>query len=214
METRSAAASDVRFSGKAIWSLVLGILSNFCLWIFGSIPAIILGIAAIKEVDASGGEVKGRGMAMAGIATGGVGILVGGAIFFVALFSTLLMPVTSKMQDAALLAKQKSELKVVSFACQAYAIDHDNRFPERLEELVPDYLADETFLKWSGSPSTPVGPFPYLYRGGADTLAGSDEPFLASPVSIAGEIAVAYPDGRVEEVSEALFEQQYRGLFP
>lgn len=61
----------------AIWSLTLGILSNTCLWILGSIPAILLGIVAIRKIDASAGAQKGRGLAIAGIVTGGVGFIGG-----------------------------------------------------------------------------------------------------------------------------------------
>lgn len=46
---------------KAIWSLVLGILSLFCCGIvFGSV-AIILGHQAKQEIQASGGTQQGHG---------------------------------------------------------------------------------------------------------------------------------------------------------
>jgi hypothetical protein len=61
---------------KATWALILGILSPFCCGIFTAIPALILGIIARKEIDASGGSQTGRGMAIAGIVLGIVGIIV------------------------------------------------------------------------------------------------------------------------------------------
>ncbi|MCB1077841.1 MAG: DUF4190 domain-containing protein, partial [Verrucomicrobiae bacterium] len=66
--------ADAKTSPQAVWSLILGILSITCLWIFGSIPAIILGILGLKKVDQSQGALKGRGLAIAGIITGGVGV--------------------------------------------------------------------------------------------------------------------------------------------
>lgn len=61
---------------KATWALILGILGPFCCGIFTAIPALILGIVARKEIDASGGSQTGRGMAIAGIILGIVGIVV------------------------------------------------------------------------------------------------------------------------------------------
>ncbi len=57
-------------SKKAIWSLVLGIAGLVCCSFFTAIPAIFLGRSAIKEIDASGGRLSGRGMATAGFVLG------------------------------------------------------------------------------------------------------------------------------------------------
>ena len=56
--------------------MILGILGPLCCGIFTAIPALILGIMARKEIDASGGNQTGRGMAIAGIILGIVGIIV------------------------------------------------------------------------------------------------------------------------------------------
>lgn len=60
---------------KAIWALVLGILGLVCCGIFTAIPALILGNMARKEVVANDGAQAGRGMAIAGIILGIVGIV-------------------------------------------------------------------------------------------------------------------------------------------
>jgi hypothetical protein len=61
-------------NGFAIAALVLGIV-----WIYwiGSILALVFGYIAKSQIDSSGGEQTGRGMAIAGIVLGwiGVGIL-------------------------------------------------------------------------------------------------------------------------------------------
>jgi hypothetical protein len=63
-----------RTNSKAIWALVLGILSLVCCsffaGVFAGIPAIILGNMARTEIDASGGIQSGRGMAVAGVVLG------------------------------------------------------------------------------------------------------------------------------------------------
>lgn len=68
-------------NGLAIASLVLGIL-----WIYwiGSILALIFGMVGKSQIDNSGGAQSGRGMAIAGIVLGwvGVGILLLFILFF------------------------------------------------------------------------------------------------------------------------------------
>jgi hypothetical protein len=62
----------------AVASLVLGIASIAvgCAFVTG-IPAMVLGRRAIKQVDASGGRLGGRGMAQAGFWTGLAGTVIG-----------------------------------------------------------------------------------------------------------------------------------------
>jgi hypothetical protein len=68
-------------NGLAIASLVLGIL-----WIYwiGSILALIFGMVGKNQIDNSGGAQSGRGMAVAGIVLGwvGIGILLLFILFF------------------------------------------------------------------------------------------------------------------------------------
>ncbi|NOX98452.1 MAG: DUF4190 domain-containing protein [Verrucomicrobia bacterium] len=75
--TDAQASVEQKTSQAAIWSLVLGILSNLCLWLLGSIPAIILGIVAIKNVNRNPAAVGGKGLAIAGIITGSIGMASG-----------------------------------------------------------------------------------------------------------------------------------------
>ena len=66
-----AAAVPKPTNGLAIASMVLGILWVY--WI-GSILALIFGYVAKGQIDAAGGAQGGRGMAIAGIVLGWVGI--------------------------------------------------------------------------------------------------------------------------------------------
>lgn len=58
-------------NGMAVASMVLGIL-----WIYwiGSVLALVFGYIGRKQIDASGGAQSGRGMAIAGIVLGWIGI--------------------------------------------------------------------------------------------------------------------------------------------
>jgi hypothetical protein len=57
-------------SRKAVLSLVLGLASLSCLGFLGGIPAIVLGALSRREIDRSGGTLRGGGVAAAGIVTG------------------------------------------------------------------------------------------------------------------------------------------------
>jgi hypothetical protein len=60
-----------RTNGMAVASLVLGVL--FCFAVT-AILAVIFGYVALNRIDASAGGEKGRGLAIAGIVLGWVGI--------------------------------------------------------------------------------------------------------------------------------------------
>jgi hypothetical protein len=59
-----------RQSGLAVASLSLGIASFFCFSIIASIPAVICGHLAQKEIRESNGYVTGQGMATVGLVLG------------------------------------------------------------------------------------------------------------------------------------------------
>ncbi len=63
-------------SGKAVGSLILGLLS-FCLCCFTGVPAIILGFMGLGDIRRSGGRLGGSGMAVIGIGTGLLGTFCG-----------------------------------------------------------------------------------------------------------------------------------------
>lgn len=73
-----------RTSGLAVASLILGIAGFTCLFLLGSILAVIFGFAARSEIRKSGGMKRGAGMATAGIVLGFVLIalvVIGAAVF-------------------------------------------------------------------------------------------------------------------------------------
>ena len=68
-------------SGKATASLVTGVASLVLSWCCGlgvaGIVAIVLGVKARREIAASGGRLKGDGIALGGIVTGAIAIVLG-----------------------------------------------------------------------------------------------------------------------------------------
>ncbi len=76
-------------SSMAIVSLVAGILGFTFLPFIGSIVAVITGIMARREIEASRGALGGQGLATAGLVLGwvGVGLSVLGLCVFGAMFA-------------------------------------------------------------------------------------------------------------------------------
>lgn len=65
-------------NGMAITSMVLGILGCIGLiWLISPILALVFGYIAKGQIDRSEGRQEGRGMAIAGIVLGWVGIVIG-----------------------------------------------------------------------------------------------------------------------------------------
>jgi len=97
---RACASSGVIFhqpsetNGLSIASMVLGIVSIPLYFCYGAglllgIPAIITGFIARNQIKQTGGKQKGNGMALAGIITGGIPVLLG--IFALVIIAILLI---------------------------------------------------------------------------------------------------------------------------
>ena len=92
-EESTAPPASASMNGYAIASFVLGIVGIFVFPLVGSILALIFGYIARNEIDGSAGTQTGRGLAVAGIVLGWVGVALAVVLFVVVvLFLVALSP--------------------------------------------------------------------------------------------------------------------------
>jgi hypothetical protein len=122
MSQAARPATDApRTSGKAVTSLILG-CASFVGWIFTGLPAVVLGIMALRDIKRSGGRLEGDGIAIAGIVTGGITSLL---IVPVLILVALLLPAVQAAREAARRSMATSNMHQIMLAVQNYETVHD-----------------------------------------------------------------------------------------
>jgi len=120
--TQPQQAQQAKTSGLAITSLVLGILSLFtCL--VTAIPAIIFGIVALVKIGKGQRQLKGNGLAIAGICVPVV------AIPLVALMMAITLPALARTRTIAQRMVCATNLSGLGKAMLIYANDYNDMFP-------------------------------------------------------------------------------------
>ncbi|HRF02496.1 MAG TPA: DUF1559 domain-containing protein [Pirellulaceae bacterium] len=117
---------EPKTSGKAVTSLVLGFASLLCSCVT-AIPALIFGLIGISEISRSGGSLKGKGLAFAGI---GLGVFfsllnIGVAVYF---FVTVMGAGINAARGAAQAAHTQNNLKLQGLAIHQFG-DRERTFP-------------------------------------------------------------------------------------
>jgi len=92
--TSAAVAQNPKTSSEAIWSLVLGILSLTLYCSLLCIPAIVCGHKARAKIRKSNGRLLGEGLALAGLITGYIGV-----VLFTIIIISVAVPAVIKTQS-------------------------------------------------------------------------------------------------------------------
>jgi hypothetical protein len=152
-------------SGKAVASLVLGLLS-FCLLLFAGIPAAILGGLALGDVRRGRGRVKGQGLAIAGLVLG----LFGTLLTIPALLVGMLFPAVHRVREAAARVQSTNNLKQIALAMHNYH-DVNGRLPPAGTRGLPGRPGDKPLLSWR------VAILPFIEQQGLYLQFRQNEPW-------------------------------------
>jgi hypothetical protein len=114
-----------RTSGLAVSSLILGILGITTCGI-SSIVGIVLGSVALVQIKKSRGQLKGEGLAIAGLCVSGLFLL------FVPVSAGLFLPALAKAKSRAQQIQCANNMKQVNLGLRMWAGDHGGEFPPDL----------------------------------------------------------------------------------
>jgi hypothetical protein len=144
---------DIKTSGFAITSLVLGILSVVTCLFFLGIPAVIFGHLARGKIRKNTFLVKGKGMALAGLIMGYTAI----AMMPLAIIASLALPAVTGAQEKGKCTQQLSNGRQVYILLQSASLDaaakgtHEVGFPADIKAVslqeVCDSLVSHDYIK-------------------------------------------------------------------
>jgi len=130
---------EPKTSGLAIASLVCGVL-GFATCI-SSLPAVIMGHLAIRQIKNSSGKETGRGLAIGGLVTGYIVL----AIFPIAILAGLATPAVINAKKMAEMTKETHEMKMMAPDFFDYHTAH-GKWPTSLEDLVDEGMVSSVEL--------------------------------------------------------------------
>ena len=129
-------------SGMAVGSAILGVLSLFVCSLFTGIPAIIMGALGLRAIGASEGRIQGRGLAITGLVTGGLSLLLTPVAIFL-----LLIPAVGTVRQSANKIASSNNLKQISLGLIEYGSSYGSLPPAGLPSPT-NPSGKEALLSW------------------------------------------------------------------
>lgn len=215
------APAKAKLSALAVVSLVLGVLGCTGL---GALAGLVCGLVALVRINRSGGRLRGRGLAIAGLVV---------SALMVPISAGMLLPALANAKSKAQTIASLNNLKQLGVAARMYSTDHADTFPapERWTESLRPFLgagADQVLRRpanagaacgygynqaVAGKKESEVDPDTVLFFElevpECDAVGG--EELLRHPRSEGDPVVVGYADGsvmqlRMERLSELRWE--------
>lgn len=194
-----AAAAPQGTSGLAIASLICGILVFLTLGLAG-IPAVIMGHLGLSKIKKSGGALKGRGMAIAGLIMGYLGF----GLTFIAVLASLAVPAFTMVQHQGNQMKVMNNAKQLVLGMKQYAVDHNGTYPPTLDTLFEErILTDRKLLEFPGSMNVPGQGWDYRGTEFTDASEGRAVILLTKKADRTKKKIIARNDGSVAVLRES-----------
>lgn len=198
-------------SGLAIASLVLGIC-GFILGCLTGLPAVICGHLALGKIKKAGGELEGKGFAIAGLVLGYVM-----TFFGVVILAGLAVPTAMKALGKANEVTAINNAKGLHASLQLYASSHSGAYPASLNDLVTTgtltkgELDTFTTVQLGNSKTGKL-----TYVPGLTQTSPSSSIILYGPRNNSDRRIVARLDGSttVEESAQVMLELKAQGVTP
>ncbi len=118
--------------GMALGAMVCGIIGILGCFPIG-IAGLILGIVAVSRVSRKPAEYGGRGMAIAGICTGGASILL---VIPMIMMASILLPSLARARELSKRAVCAANLRGIGQAMRVYANDFNEEYPPNFKTLL------------------------------------------------------------------------------
>ncbi len=132
----------------------------------------------------------------------------------IAILAAMLLPALMRARQQARKAKCKSQLKMIGLGLHMFASDHEDKFPESLEQLVTlKYLSGEQVLECPSRKGGAPGESDYVYLKGLSLESGPEEPVAFDKKGNHPDGRnVLFVDGHVQWLEEAEFQKRFGHL--
>lgn len=151
-------------TGMAIAALVCGIAGIVTCIPIAGIVGLVLGIVALVRANDRPREYGGRGMAIAGICTGGASLII-----VPALLVAILLPSLSRARELAKRAVCAANMRNVGVALMTYARDNGDEFPPNAQLLIDAGLCTPKMFQCPSEGNGPEAGADFQYVAGLNS---------------------------------------------